>query len=439
MSNPEREVIYDTPAGRAGRPRRLVGGRRMLDREDHVGPRHQVRDADHARGLLRHHPIRRLRPPGRDHQGSRLRATLRAGRPGATDVGDRIASRDSAPATSTCSPRPASTSCRWCGRCSSGVSVTCRAATDCASPIWIAAPTRRSKSAAPKAIRCRQMSSAWNWPGEVRRPRRLSLDDPRSTVVRDGSRPVADVRYCKIYSTIMRQDAGPLDEAGEQLWKVNFGTPPPTTTNPPTSSAIRIRTSPRSAAEQGVFHGTVVDYSKTPESLRPKNSFAAVSFDAVNKAFRDGQVFSSTYYDNTIGLFIGPSHFGDGGQKTSRTPQPGIRGIQVQGAGSLGTRDCAADMRCPDRRVHRCRAKRTSSEISRSSSRPASSPSCLGLPSEDLPTFRRRAVQLINYTVKYERAFEASAALKDYFLEQIEQRRARAHRGHHRRSGQRGD
>ena len=34
-------------------------------------------------------------------------------------------------------------------------------------------------------------------------------------------------------------------------------------------------------------------------------------------------------------------------------------------------------------------------------------------------------MQLINYTVKYERAFEASAALKDYFLEQIEQRKAK--------------
>jgi cytochrome P450 len=49
----------------------------------------------------------------------------------------------------------------------------------------------------------------------------------------------------------------------------------------------------------------------------------------------------------------------------------------------------------------------------------------LGLPADDLPTFRRRAVQLINYTIKYERAFEASAALKDYFLDQIEQRRAK--------------
>src|SRR6185437_11460818 len=48
----------------------------------------------------------------------------------------------------------------------------------------------------------------------------------------------------------------------------------------------------------------------------------------------------------------------------------------------------------------------------------------LGLPEDDLPWFRKRAVELISYTVKYKRAFEASAALRDYFLQQIEQRRS---------------
>ncbi len=48
----------------------------------------------------------------------------------------------------------------------------------------------------------------------------------------------------------------------------------------------------------------------------------------------------------------------------------------------------------------------------------------LGLPEEDLPWFRKRAVELISYTIKYKRAFEASAALKDYFLAQIDKRRA---------------
>ena len=63
----------------------------------------------------------------------------------------------------------------------------------------------------------------------------------------------------------------------------------------------------------GVFHGTVIDYSKTPESLRPKNSFAAMSFDAVNTAFRDGQGIQLDLlrqHDRAVHRSL---HFGDGG------------------------------------------------------------------------------------------------------------------------------
>ena len=49
----------------------------------------------------------------------------------------------------------------------------------------------------------------------------------------------------------------------------------------------------------------------------------------------------------------------------------------------------------------------------------------MGLPDEDLAWFRKRAVDLISYHVKYKRAFEASAALKDYFLDQIEKRKSK--------------
>jgi cytochrome P450 len=174
----------------------------------------------------------------------------------------------------------------------------------------------------------------------------------------------------------------------------------------------------------GVFHGTVVDYSKTPESLRPKNSFAAMSFDAVNTAFRDGKVFSSTYYDNTIGLFIGPSILAMEGKKhrehrnlvsaafkskaLARWEPAIVRPIcdaLIDEFINTGHADLVRDFtfEFPTRVIAKL----------------------LGLPADDLPTFRQRAVQLINYTVKYERAFEASAALKDYFLEQIERRRAK--------------
>jgi cytochrome P450 len=174
----------------------------------------------------------------------------------------------------------------------------------------------------------------------------------------------------------------------------------------------------------GVFHGTVVDYSKTPESLRPRNSFAAVSFDAVNKAFRDSQVFSSTHYDNTIGLFIGPSILAMEGKKhrehrnlvsaafkskaLARWEPAIVRPIcdaLIDEFIDAGQADLVRDFtfEFPTRVIAKL----------------------LGLPADDLPEFRRRAVQLINYTVKYERAFEASAALKNYFLELIEQRRAK--------------
>src|ERR1700734_4242237 len=173
----------------------------------------------------------------------------------------------------------------------------------------------------------------------------------------------------------------------------------------------------------GVFHGTVIDYSNTPESLRPKNSFAAMSFDAVNTAFRDGKIFSSPYYDNTIGLFIGPSILAMQGKKhrehrnlvsaafkskaLARWEPEIVRpicGALIDEFIDTGHADLVRDFtfEFPTRVIAKL----------------------LGLPADDLPTFRQRAVQLINYTIKYERAFEASAALKDYFLEQIERRRA---------------
>ncbi len=175
-------------------------------------------------------------------------------------------------------------------------------------------------------------------------------------------------------------------------------------------------------SQAGVFHGTVVDYSKTPESLRPKNSFAAMSFEAVNAAFRDAHTFSSSYYDNTIGLFIGPSILAMAGRihrehrnlvsaafkskALARWELEIVRPIceaLIDEFVDSGQADLIRDFtfEFPTRVI---------AEL-------------LGLPAEDLSTFRERAVQLINYTVKYERAFEASAALKDYFLEQIERRR----------------
>jgi cytochrome P450 len=175
--------------------------------------------------------------------------------------------------------------------------------------------------------------------------------------------------------------------------------------------------------ESGVFRGTVMDYSKTPESLLPKNEYSAVSFHAVNTVFRDGRVFSSKPYDKTIGLFMGPTILAMEGKKhrehrnlvsaafksraLARWEPEIVRPIcdaLIDEFIETGTADLVRNytFEFPTRVIARL----------------------LGLPDEDLPMFRKRAVELISYHVNYERAFEASAALKDYFVEQIEQRKS---------------
>jgi cytochrome P450 len=174
----------------------------------------------------------------------------------------------------------------------------------------------------------------------------------------------------------------------------------------------------------GVFCGTVMDYSKTPESMLPKNEYSAVSFNAVNTVFRDGRVFSSRPYDKTIGLFMGPTILAMEGRKhrdhrnlvsaafkskaLAQWEPSVVRPIcnaLIDEFIDTGEADLVRDFtfEFPTRVIARL----------------------LGLPDEDLPMFHKRAVQLISYHVNYERAFEASAALKDYFVEQIEARKSK--------------
>ncbi len=179
----------------------------------------------------------------------------------------------------------------------------------------------------------------------------------------------------------------------------------------------------RKRREGGVFRGTVMDYSRTPESLLPKSEYSAMSFDAVNTVFRDGRVFSSAPYDKTIGLFMGPTILAMEGKKhrdhrnlvsaafkskaLARWESTIVRPVcneLIDGFADAGAADLVRQFtfEFPTRVIARL----------------------LGLPESDLPAFRKRAVQLISYNVDYQGAFEASAALKDYFLEQIEGRRS---------------
>jgi cytochrome P450 len=174
----------------------------------------------------------------------------------------------------------------------------------------------------------------------------------------------------------------------------------------------------------GVFRGTVMEYSQTPESFRPKCEYSAMSFDAVNTVFRNNQVFTSKLYDKTIGLFMGPTILAMDG-KAHREHRNLVSAAFKSKALALWEPTivrptCNALI---DEFIDTGEADLVRNFTFEFPTRIIAK--LLGLPSEDLEMFRKRAVEVISYHVDYERAFEASAALKDYFLEQIEKRRSK--------------
>jgi cytochrome P450 len=172
----------------------------------------------------------------------------------------------------------------------------------------------------------------------------------------------------------------------------------------------------------GVFRGSVMDWTKAPQEMRPEHLYSAVSFDAVNRVFRDGKVFNSHIYDSTIGLFIGPTILAMEGKKHWEH-----RNLVSAAFKSKSLLRWEPDVVRPvvnaliDEFIDRGQADLVREFTLEFPTRVISK--LLGLPEEDLPWFRQRAVELISYQVKWKRAFEASTALKDYFLDQIEKRR----------------
>lgn len=176
-------------------------------------------------------------------------------------------------------------------------------------------------------------------------------------------------------------------------------------------------------AQAGVFPGTVMDYSKTPASLRPETQFAAVSFDAVNQVFREADSFNSHIYDVTIGLFLGPTILAMEGEPHRKhrnlVSSAFKRKSLVHWEPEVVRPICN---RLIDEFIDTGSADLVAGFTFEFPTRVISK--LLGLPEEDLPWFRQRAIELISYTVNYERAFSASAALKEYFLAQMDKRKS---------------
>jgi cytochrome P450 len=174
----------------------------------------------------------------------------------------------------------------------------------------------------------------------------------------------------------------------------------------------------------GVFRGSVMDWTQAPDELRPKDLYAAVSFDAVNRVFRDTKAFNSHIYDSTVGLFMGPTILAMEGKKHREH-----RNLVSAAFKSKSLLRWEPEIIRPvvsaliDEFIDAGEADLVREFTLEFPTRVISK--LLGLPEEDLPWFRKRAVELISYNVKYKRAFEASAALKDYFSDQIDKRRSK--------------
>jgi cytochrome P450 len=176
--------------------------------------------------------------------------------------------------------------------------------------------------------------------------------------------------------------------------------------------------------DNGVYAGPIIDYSLLPDSMRPKHVFSALSFDAVNTVLRDGALFSSQGYDTSIGLFMGKTILAMGGKEhrdhrnlvsaAFKTKSLARWEPEIVRPVCSALIDEFADAGEADL-VRQFTFEFPTRVISK----------LLGLPEDDLADFRKRAIQLISYNVDWKTAFEASAALKDYFQEQIEKRRSK--------------
>ncbi|TLF98310.1 cytochrome P450 [Nocardia cyriacigeorgica] len=166
-----------------------------------------------------------------------------------------------------------------------------------------------------------------------------------------------------------------------------------------------------------------MDYSKTPEELRPSDSYAAMSWSSVNQALRNNKVFSTELYDSTIGVFMGPTILAMSGithrahrnlvssafkpQSLASWEPEIVRPICHQLIDEFidaGRADLVRDFtfEFPTRVIARL----------------------LGLPEQDLPFFRKAAVAIISYAGDVPRALQASKDLQEYFLGHIDERRS---------------
>ncbi|OBK40758.1 cytochrome [Mycobacterium sp. 1245111.1] len=171
-----------------------------------------------------------------------------------------------------------------------------------------------------------------------------------------------------------------------------------------------------------VFHGSFMENDLMPPELKPDDEWVLFGYDGVHQAFREEKSFTSAAYARTIGLVMGHTILAMEGKehhdhrslvaKAFRATalerwEPSVIGpvcdrlvdeIKADGHADLVK---ALTFEFPTRII---------SEL-------------LGLPREDLDTFRRLSLGLISIQTDIEAGLIAATELHSYFSDQVEQRR----------------
>lgn len=174
-----------------------------------------------------------------------------------------------------------------------------------------------------------------------------------------------------------------------------------------------------------VWRGTVMDYSMAPAELVPAEEWTLFDYQNVFNAFRDDELFSSEGYDQTIGLVMGPTILAMPGKK-----HDAHRSLVAQAFKASALQQWGADVIIPicdalvDDFKERGEADLVEALTFEFPTRVTAA--LLGLPDEDLETFKKLSLELISIDSNIEAGLMASFKLHDYFLEQIEQRRRKS-------------
>jgi cytochrome P450 len=173
-----------------------------------------------------------------------------------------------------------------------------------------------------------------------------------------------------------------------------------------------------------VWKGTLMPMDFLPEGIEVEPGWSAFRYDDCSRILRDAKTFTSTGYDDSIGMVMGhmilgmddPEHRGHRNlvahafrEKSLARWEPEFIGPIIDDMIDRFAGDGQAEL------VRQLTFEFPVRVIAR----------LLGLPEEDFHQFQRWSIELIGLVADIERGLAASAALRDYFAGVVAERRAR--------------